>query len=332
MLKVGMIGTGRIAERFLAELAAVEGITAVCVYNPNLASAKRFAWSGNIPSYTDQLDDLAKFSDAVYIASPHETHYEYARALLGRKKHVLCEKPLALKRNHARELFCLAKDNDCVLMEAIKTAWCPGFKAMMETATSGIIGEVRDVEACFTKLTPANARELTDRDYGGSFMELGTYVMLPIMQLLGTEFDGIQFRSLRTENGLDGYTKAEFIYPEACGLAKAGLLAKSEGQLIIAGTKGYILAKSPWWLTREFEVRFEDASRQQTHSFEFAGAGLRYEIAAFAEAVQGERKLARASEMSIRMAAVMEQFMELEKAKRKCTETVSFGMREMEQW
>lgn len=312
MIRLGIIGTGRIAERFLAELSTVEEIAAISVYNPNIESAKKFAFLSGIPSYTGRLDGLAEHSDAVYIASPHETHYHYARELLQRKKHVLCEKPLALKEHAARELFQLAQENNCVLMEAIKTAWCPGFLAMIQMAESGIIGRIRDVEACFTKLTPAHLRELTDQCYGGSFMELGTYVMLPILRLLGTDFETVRFRSLYADNRLDGYTKAEFVYPDAWGLAKTGLQVKSEGQLVIAGTGGYILARSPWWLTREFEVRFEDPSRREVHAYEFDGDGLRYEIKAFVKAIRGEQTDS-AADLSIGMAAVLELFLRQEK-------------------
>lgn len=310
MLRIGIVGTGRIAGRFLAELAAVDGIAVSCVYNPNLEGARRLAEGHGIPSYTNNMDELTGNCDAVYIASPHQTHYPYAKGFLQQGKHVLCEKPLALCEGEARELFRIAKQQRLVLMEAIKTAWCPGYLAMVAMARSGRIGQIRDVEACFTKLTPMSARELTDTHYGGSFTELGTYVMLPILELLGTGFEAVHFRSLRADNGLDGYTKAEFVYPEACGLGKAGLLAKSEGQLVIAGTTGYILAKSPWWLTRGFAVRHEDPSCQETYTYEFQGAGLRYELRVFVKAVQAGADMP--GELSISMARVMGHFLESE--------------------
>lgn len=309
MIKLGIIGTGRIARRFASEAGTTEDLMIQAVYNPHIDSAKRFAGEYGIPEYTDSLEELEKQIDAVYIASPHETHYGYASRMLGAHIHVLCEKPLTLCGKEAKELFSLADKNNCILMEAVKTAYCPGFIAMLETAKSGVIGEIRDVEACFCKLTSTNTRELSDHIYGGSFTELGTYPMLPIFKLLGTEYREVHFRTLQTEHGLDAYTKAEFVYGEALGLSKTGLLVKSEGQLIVAGTQGYLLAKSPWWLTREFEVRFEDPSKKEIRHCEFAGMGLCYELDAFIKAIGGENSIKVTPEESIRMAETMERFL-----------------------
>ena len=90
--------------------------------------------------------------DAIYIASPHQTHYEYAKRALEQGKHVLCEKPLAFKRAEAEELFAIAREHGVVLLEAIKTAYCPGFVQLVGIAKSGVIGRICDVEACFTDL------------------------------------------------------------------------------------------------------------------------------------------------------------------------------------
>ena len=90
---------------------------------------------------------------------------------------------------------------------------------------------------------------------------------------------------------------------------------KSEGQLIVAGTQGYILAKSPWWLTKSFEVRYEDSTKIEQYSTKFLGYGLRYEISDFAHMINGNGmrayKLTRGE--SIAMAGIMETFL----AKRK---------------
>lgn len=288
MLRIGIIGTGRIAGRFAKEAEKVADVSIEVVYNPHKESALRFARQFQIGSFTQSLEELSRLVNAVYIASPHETHFDYTRQMLALGCHVLCEKPLALCRQEAEELFKLADEKRCVLMEAVKTAYCPGYQELIRTAKSGIIGKIRDVEACFTRLTPTNTRELMDLSYGGSFTEFGSYTMFPVFQLLGTEWDSVCFRSLPSTNGLDAYTKAEFDYKDAFGLAKTGLLTKSEGQLVVAGTKGYILAKSPWWLTREFEVRFEDPDRIERHTSEFEGTGLRYEVEAFVKAVRQE--------------------------------------------
>ncbi|MEF9917341.1 MAG: Gfo/Idh/MocA family oxidoreductase [Lachnospiraceae bacterium] len=310
IIRIGIIGTGRIAMRFVPEAKFVSGVTIHNVFNISLDSAKQFAEQFELNSYTDNFEEFLGDVDAVYIASPHETHYAYAKHALQWGKHVLCEKPLAFEKSQAEELFQLAQEKDRVLIEAIKTAYCPGFVQMMGIARSGIIGRIRDVEACFTRLTPSDKREMTDTEYGGSFTEFGSHTLLPIMKLMGSNYEEVRFDSILSENGIDIYTKASFTYPDGMALSKSGLGVKSEGQLLISGTQGYILAESPWWLTQSFEVRYEDATKRDKYFVKFLGQGLRYEISDFAYMINGHigRSYKFTPEESIAMAGVMEQF------------------------
>lgn len=319
IIRIGVIGTGRIAERFVPEVKYVSGVTVHHVYNPNLDSARAFAERFQLDMYTDDFEEFIDNVEAVYIASPHETHYEYAKKALRKRKHVLCEKPMAFQKAQAEKLFEIAHFNNCILMEAIKTAYCPGFTQLIGMARSGIIGQIRDVEACFTRLTPPDVRETTDVEYGGGFTEFGSHTLLPILKLMGTDYEEVRFDSVMAENGIDLYTKASFKYKNGFALSKSGVGVKSEGQLVIAGTKGYILAESPWWLTQSFEVRFEDPNKIEKHFVKFLGQGLRYEISDFAHMIAGHKGRAYkfTEEESIAMAGVMEEFLEKRKRERK---------------
>ena len=311
-MRFAIIGTGRIAERFIYEArAAFCGVDVLAVCNPNLESAKQFIEKWDIPFYTDKVEELPELVEAVYIATPHQTHYAYAKQMLEAGMHVLCEKPMVLKQEEAVELYELALEKNCILMEAVKTAYCPGFLKMMEVVSSGKIGQICDVEACFTKLTPTNLRERTDIKYGGSFTELASYSLLPIVKFLGMNYSQAVFLPILAANGIDSYTKVMFDYGTAAATAKTGLGVKSEGQLLISGTKGYILAESPWWLTRKFEVRYEDPDKRELYECEYEEAGLRYEIRAFVEKIEMGESCAFAGltpEESIWMAGVIESF------------------------
>lgn len=311
IIRIGVIGTGRIAVRFVPEAKYVSGVIVNSVYNPNLDSAKEFGEKFELDVATDDLDEFWNTIDAVYIASPHETHYDYAKQALEKGKHVLCEKPLAFRKDQAEELFRIAEKNGKILLEAIKTAYCPGFVQMMGIAKSGAIGKICDVEACFTRLTAENMRERTDSAYGGGFTEFGSHTLLPIMKLMGTNYKEVRFDSILDEKGIDLYTKASFIYDNGMALSKSGVGVKSEGQLLISGTNGYILAESPWWLTQYFEVRFEDPSKKERYFSKFLGQGLRYEISDFAYMINGHRGRSYkfTPEESIAIAGVMEQFL-----------------------
>lgn len=314
-MRIGIIGTGRIAARFAdTALTGIESTYISCVYNPREESALRFIQQHNIQACTADWDEFVDNIDAAYVASPHETHYEYSRKLLLSGKHVLCEKPATLKKEQVRELIDIAQNNQLVYMEALKTAYCPGYKALIQIAESGRIGRIVEVEAAFSRLTPLNTREYKDDDCNGSFLEFGSYTLLPVLTLLGCEYDDVTFRTVRAQNGVDAYTKA-FIeykdeYIDKTAIVKTGLGAKTEGQLVVTGTNGYILAKSPWWLTKEFEVRYENPGKIERYRFGYEGTGLCYEVREFVHRIKNnDKKTVDISDnISIAMAGVMERF------------------------
>lgn len=152
MVNVGIIGTGRIASRFLEESRYVSGINVSAIYNPHLESVLWFAKNNNIDIdgpmiLTDDSEAFFDAVDAVYIAAPHEMHTEYIRIALDKGKHVLCEKPMGLNKSDIQQMLSVADDKKLVCMEAIKTAYCAGFERILDIVKSGAIGKVRDVEA-----------------------------------------------------------------------------------------------------------------------------------------------------------------------------------------
>ena len=303
--RIGIVGSGRIAGRFVPEAKLVSGVNVEAVFNPHRDSAERFARKWETDFYED-MESFYAAVDAVYIAAPHETHYNYIRSALEHGKHVICEKPMVLKRQQAEELFAFAKERSLVLFEGVKTAYCPGFSRLLGIACSGMIGSIRNVEACFTKLENPQSRELTDVRYGGSFTELGSYVMLPIFKLFGSQFEDVRFDMIKDENGID-----HFRYANGMGTATCGLGVKAEGRLMISGTKGYIIVEAPWWKTTYFEVHYENPGEVEKFSDRFLGDGLRYEVSDFLSMINGnsksEFKLTRGESMA--MAEVMERFL-----------------------
>ena len=290
IVRIGIVGTGRIAPRFVSESKYVSGLIIECAYNPVKDSARRFEKRQKIKCYTDSYEDFLKCVDAVYIASPNETHYNYAKLAVEAGKHVLSEKPLSFTRSESEELYTEAKEKKVVLMEAVKAAYCPGFQQLINVAKSGKIGDIVDVEASFTRLADPNSRERQDGLYGGAFLEFGPSVLLPVIKLMGKEYTEVRFDSIYDENGIDLYTKVNIRYPRGFATVKTGVGVKTEGQLVVSGTKGYIIAQSPWWLMRQFDVRFEDASKIEHFEPRFQGDGLRYEISDFVSKINGTDK------------------------------------------
>ena len=157
--RMGIIGSGRIARRFMPESEVVNGSNVVAVMNPDENEAKLFANMFGLQPFTD-FEDFINNVDIVYVSSPPLTHYDYVKRSLLADKHVLCEIPFVLSRDEALELYRIAEERDLVLMEASKTAYCPAFGHIITLVKSGIIGDVVDVKASLSKMVEAPTREL----------------------------------------------------------------------------------------------------------------------------------------------------------------------------
>lgn len=309
-VKIGVVGCGRIANRFPKEANFVSQVTVEGFYDAQQDQARQLAdacgYGTVYPSFLELVDAV----DAVYIATPHLLHYEQAKTALTRHKHVLCETPLVLQGAQARELYALAEANQVVLMEANKTAHCPAFNHLMTMIKSGLIGEVVDVEASESKVWGnPNLRELDPQQAGGSFYEMGSYPLLPIIRLCGCEFKQFHFYS-RMQNEVDVYTKGVLQYDKAVCSFKLGLGVKTEGNLVVSGTKGYAYVPAPWWKTDYFELRYEDQNQNKKFFYKWDGDGLRYEVQEFITCIVNHRLSSahlRRRE-SIVMADMMENF------------------------
>jgi hypothetical protein len=134
------------------------------------------------------------------------------------------------------------------------------------------------------------SRERTDARFGGAFLEYAAYTLLPIFKIYGTAFQDVQIQSILDGKGVDLYTKIQLTYEQGMATARCGVGVKSEGQLVISGTGGYVLAESPWWLTKKYQVRYEDPNQIETYEPRFQGDGLRYEISEFVSKINGMEK------------------------------------------
>lgn len=310
-IRIGIVGCGRVANRFPDEASVVNGIEIIGAYDTAKDIEEQFVNKFFLKHKINSLEELYNQCDAVYIATPHLSHYELVRKSLLKRKHVLCETPLVLKKGQAAELFKLAEENGLVLMEANKTAYCPAFKHLVVMLKSGVIGDIVGVDASLSKLWDDNLalREFDSEQAGGSMYELGSYPLLPIIKLLGTEFLNLNIYS-RMKNGVDMYTKGVMLYPHAVCSFNVGLGVKTEGELVVSGTKGYAYVTAPWWKTDYFEFRYEDQNQNKKFFYKWEGAGLRYEIQEFVSAILNNRLYSAQlnKKESICMAEIMEQF------------------------
>ena len=287
-IKIGILGKKGVGAKFAKELSYVNGVV--------------------LQDCGSELEEV----DAVYIASLPQHHYQDVKRALSKKKHVICESPLAITQAQCEELIQLAKENNLILADAIKTAYSTAFSRLVVLAKSGSIGEILSVDATCTSMQGFLGRDHSEfKDRSNSIASWGPIALLPVFQLLGTKYrkKTIITRLLDNEVKYDGFTKIEFLFDHAVASVKIAKAAKSEGELIISGTKGYIYVPAPWWKTDYFEIRYENQTDNKRYFYQLDGEGIRYEIVAFLKAIErGKNDLNIDAKTSMAIARVMEDF------------------------
>ena len=296
-IRLGIIGDSPVAVKYARESQFVNGIevVSICTSTPSFFN--------DFQLVTNDYEKMLKEVDAVYIVSRPTEHYQDIKTALEHKKHILCESPISVSKSESIKLFKLAKENGCILMDAIKTAYATAFARLILLAKEGKIGEIYSVDAVCTSLRPIT------EDSWNSISAWGPTAMLPIFDILGTGYRSKNIASLIDENGNDQFTKIDFSYNHAVASLKVGKGVKSEGELVISGTKGYIYVPAPWWKTDYFEIRYEDASQNRRYFYQLDGEGIRYELVAFVKAIISKKDLSNISQnVSETICEVIEDF------------------------
>ena len=284
-LRFGLVGESSLLNKFEAESQYVNGVTisGVCSQNTSAFNEKL----KTLPLVTRQLDELLNASDAVYIVSHPSKHYEQIKAALNAGKHVLCESPIAISLKDFYELQQLANDRNLLLIDSLKTAYSTAYNRMLLLVKSGIIGEIKSVDAVCTSLSDLERTDGKPTAHTwNSICAWGPTAMLPIFQLLGVQYVDKQMVSHLISEDFDSFTKVSFVYPNAVASMMVGKGVKSEGELIISGTKGYVYVPAPWWKTDYFEVRYENPANNKRYFYQLDGEGIRYEMVSFLKAIQ----------------------------------------------
>lgn len=286
-VKLGIVGSLPNIKRFIRECRHVNGIEVIGIYSKSLSD-----WEENL-FVTRNYEVLLEKVDAVYIISSPDLHYEHIELALQKRKHVLCEAPITLTKVQNDKLFEVSKQQKCVLMTALKTAYSTAYSRLLLLAKSGKIGKILSIDATATSLRDIDGI-LWDQigETWNSICTWGPTALLPIFQLLGTEYEQktITSKLWNKEKAFDLFSKIEFIYNDAVASVKVGKGVKSEGELVISGTKGYIYVPAPWWKTDYFEIRYENPADNRRYFYQLEGEGIRYEIVAFIKAIETGRQ------------------------------------------
>lgn len=290
-LKLGLVGESAFLNKFEAESHYVNGVSIVglCV-SPSLSSGLSDTLK-SLPCVTEDFDTLISNVDAVYIVSRPQDHYVQIKNALNAGKHVLCEPPIALTVKEWQELNALAKEKNLILMDAIRTAYSTAYYRMLLLVKSGRIGTVMSIDSSCTSLRDNDLPSEELKEKWNSICSWGPNAMLPIFQILGTQYSQKCITSHIEDESImyDSFTKIAFVYPHAVASIKVGKGVKTEGELVISGTTGYIYVPAPWWKTDYFEIRREDPTQNKRYFYQLDGEGIRYELVSFLKAIKSSK-------------------------------------------
>lgn len=282
---IGTIGNKELCDKFIKEVSYVNGVE------------------------YKECDEEYLGVDAVYIATLPEKHYSDVKRALEKGKHVICESPIAMNTIQCKELIEYAENNSLILVDGIKTAYSTAYSRLLVLAKSGHIGEILSIDSVCTSNRVTGITDLKNEQ--NSICAWGPTALLPIFQLAGVEYNDMQIvtKLFDKKANFDAFTKISFEYDKMVATAKVAKAAKSEGELIITGTKGYIYVPAPWWKTEYFEIRYENQNENKKYFYQLDGEGIRYEIVAFARAVENKKRgYYLKDDISLNIATVIERF------------------------
>ncbi|WP_338448924.1 Gfo/Idh/MocA family oxidoreductase [Niallia oryzisoli] len=277
MIKFGIIGTNWITDSFIEAASMAEDFVLSAVYSRSEERAAEFAQKYGVETIFTDLKEMAKSDaiDAVYIASPNSFHAKQAILLMKHKKHVLCEKPLASNTAEVKEMIHTAKENNVLLMEALKTTLLPNFKVVQENLHK--IGTVRRFTASYCQYssrydaykagTVLNA--FNPAFSNGSIMDIGIYCIYPLVVLFGKP-TAIKANGYILESGVDGEGSIILSYPEMEAVVMFSKITDSSLPSEIQGEDGNIVIDKMNPIEK-VEIHYrngivENVSQSQQHS------------------------------------------------------------------
>ncbi|MBR3263666.1 adenylyltransferase/cytidyltransferase family protein [Candidatus Saccharibacteria bacterium] len=287
LTNIGLIGNSyNFFNKIIKESKSVNGLNIIGTYSekqnpPNIDLG--------IKTY-NSYDSILKKVDAVYIKTDYSKRYDFIKKALENNKNVLCESPICLNKAQCKELFDLAKKNNLVLMEAIRTAYTTAYKRLSLLAEIGKIGDIVSIDATCTNM------KRNDPEKYASLFEWGPNALLPIFRILGTNYKKKTIISHIEKHNFpigDTFTKINFIYDKAVASILVAEGAKSEGELVISGTDGYIYVPAPWWKTEYFELRYENPANNRRYFYQLDGDGISYELVEFLQAIKDNKDVPR---------------------------------------
>lgn len=277
----GIIGCGNIATKFADTLNKMN-LSLLGVASRNLDKALDFANKYNAKkaygSYEEMLqnDDI----DIIYIATPHGLHYEHLKLCLKYKKHIICEKAFTLNSLEAKEVLSIAKENNCLVMEAMWTRFLPSIRKLKELIDSKKYGKIKTIEAefCFYGNQDENFRLQNNKLGGGALLDVGVYPITLAHLLLGKPIS-IESKGTLSKTNVDLNNEILFKYEDAIAKLHSSFVYQGNRYSKIILEKATIILDA-FWKCELIEIREQDNNIINLE-YPFDINGFEYQIQSF---------------------------------------------------
>ena len=239
-----ILGTGNIGREMATALNEVNG-EIYAVGNRNLEKAKAFAEEFHVENVYDNCDEMIKDPkiDIVYIATPHNLHYEYLLKSIKNGKHVFCEKAITVNAKQLDEVVAIAKEKKLVIVEGMTMFHMPLYKKLREIVKSGAIGKVKMIQVNFgsCKEYDVNNRFFSKELAGGALLDIGVYATSFARYFMESKPNVILTTAKYFETGVD--EQSGIIMKNDCdqmAVMALTMRAKQPKRGVVAGELGYI--------------------------------------------------------------------------------------------
>ncbi|WP_400078414.1 Gfo/Idh/MocA family protein [Winogradskyella sp. R77965] len=290
-IKWGIIGAGKIAVKFAADLDKVPNAKLYAIASRTLEKAKLFALEFNADKAYGDYESLASDSeiDAIYIATPHSFHKAHTLLCLNHQKSVLCEKPFAMDLDEVNEMINASKTKEILLMEALWTTFLPHFQYVQNLLSQKHFGEIIRVEADFGFHPKYDeTSRLFDKSVGGgSLLDIGIYPVFAALSILGKP-NGIEAKAEFFSEGSDSKCDIIFKYDNAIAHLKSTLIEETKTEAIFHCENGIIKINGRFHEPSSV-VLIDKHGISELKTFDYKTIGYSYEIEHFNQLIRDNK-------------------------------------------
>ncbi|MCK4552020.1 MAG: Gfo/Idh/MocA family oxidoreductase [Tenericutes bacterium] len=286
IIRFGIVGAGSIAQKFARDIKFVDGAVAAAVASRNIHRANEFKDTHGIEFAFGSYEEMSKSDkiDAVYIVTPDNFHMEQSILFMNHKKHVLCEKPIAVNVIQFEKMVKSAKENKVLLMEAMWTRFLPITLKIREVIQSKQLGKLNHAYLEFgiaaMGLGRDNGRLFNSNLAGGSLLDLGVYPVAYILNITDQPIKSIAAEAQLYKTGIDTECIVDVVFEDNSSATlvssfleernKPGVLEFENGSIIIDN----------FWRSQKVTINGE------VFDFPHIGEGFPHEIEAFANTLK----------------------------------------------